>query len=419
MLTAVLDAGFNSFRLSIFQIFPNGTFRNVGSIKSFVRLGEGLKEGEPVSEAKVEEAERTLAEFLNVIRNNKVDNVIAVGTSAFRFASNGQDVARRLSKSFGYDLRIISGEDEGKFSAIGVINTLPINDGLIFDLGGGSLELVSVKDRRIQEVKQFPLGALKMGGKPEDLIRKEIRSAVSSMNLRDNVKVYGSGGNLRAIAKMDIKAKGRMIKTVHGYHITSKVMNRYAKLLNSMGVKERAGLPGIDEGRALTVNTGAIIIDEIISSVKSTGVTVSAFGLREGLIMGEKIDQLDEMKRKWLSFFSYSLGLDPSYFQGVLNGNLESYVTYLVLNVQTAGFLSKFSTCITMLRSSTLPGFSREEIRAMIALCGVAGKGKVKKKFYKLVKDQIKKKDLYVKAMKVRSEVRDFNLWKEGRSVKA
>ncbi|BBG26499.1 Guanosine-5'-triphosphate,3'-diphosphate pyrophosphatase [Sulfuracidifex tepidarius] len=410
MLSAVIDAGFNSFRLSIFQVFPNGTFRNVGSVKSFVRLGEGLKEGDPVPEGKIEEASRALQGFSRVIESKSIKNVTAVGTSAFRFASNGKEVAERLSSSLGHEIRIITGEEEGKFSTIGVMNTLPVVEGLVFDLGGGSLELTLVKDRKIADVKQFPLGALKLSGKPEETIRKEIRSAISSMNLKEGIKVFGSGGNLRAIAKLDIKTKGRMIKSVHGYHISSKVISRYSRLLNSMGVKERAGLPGIDEGRAVTINTGALIVDEILSSVKASGVTISAFGLREGLLMGEEVKSLTQLRRMWLSFFSYSLGLDPSLFT-ISEDSVEDYVAFLVMNMQVAGFISKYSSCMDILRSTTLPGFSREEIRLMLTLCSVASKGKVKKKFYKLVREQIKKKDLYEKAMKVRTKVREFNPW--------
>ncbi len=410
MLSAVIDAGFNSFRLSIFQVFPNGTFRNVGSVKSFVRIGEGLKEGEPFSREKVDEASKALETFSNVIKGKSIRDVIAVGTSAFRFASNGKEVAERLSASLGHEIKVITGEEEGKYSTIGVMNTLPVVEGLVFDLGGGSLELTLVKDRKIAEVRQFPLGALKLSGKPEDVIRKEIRSAVSSMHLKEGINVYGSGGNLRAIAKLDIKSKGRMIKSVHGYHISSKVVSRYSKLLNSMGVKERAGLPGIDEGRAVTINTGALIVDEILSSVKASGVTISAFGLREGLLMGEEVRDLTKLRRMWLSFFSYSLGLDPSFFT-IADDSIEDYVAFLVTNIQVAGFLSKYGACMDMLRSMTLPGFSREEIRLMLALCSVASKGKLKKKFYKLVREQIKKKDLYEKAMKVRTKVREFNPW--------
>ncbi len=409
MLSAVIDAGFNSFRLSIFQVFPNGAFRNIGSVKSFVRLGEGINGNEPIPDEKVKQASKELERFSKVIREKGIENVIAVGTSAFRFASNGQEVANELSNHLGHEIRVISGEDEGRYSTIGVLNTLPLSDGLVFDLGGGSLELSLVRDRRIVEVRQFPLGALKLSGKPEETVRKEIRTAVSSMNLKEGISVYGAGGNLRAIAKMDLKAKGRLLKSIHGYHISSKVMSRYARLLNSMGLRERAGLPGIDEGRAVTVNTGAVIVDEILSSVKAKEVVVSGFGLREGLLMGREVENVNELRRMWLSSFSYSLGLDPSLFK--MSDNVEGYVAFLVSNVQLAGFFSKFTTCFDMLRSTTLPGFSREELRLMLVLCAVAGKGKVKKKLYKLVKNQIRKKDLYEKAMNVRMKVRDFNPW--------
>jgi len=120
MRSAVIDAGYNSFRISVYDVFPNGSFRLIGSFKKFVRIGEGIQEGGVIPENKIKEAEETFLKFKKIIEVKNVKDVRAVGTSAFRYALNGSEVSQRLSDILGYDFRIISGEEEGMMSAIGV-----------------------------------------------------------------------------------------------------------------------------------------------------------------------------------------------------------------------------------------------------------------------------------------------------------
>jgi len=226
MLSAVIDAGFNSFRLVLYQVFPNGTFRIIGSIKSFVRIGEGLEEGKPIGESKIREAEEAFSIFKKIIDKEKVEDVKIVATSAFRYATNGNEIAQKLSKLIGYEMKIISGEEEGRFSGIGILNTLPVSNGILFELGGGSLELIEVNEGNIGKVYQLPIGALKLLNYQEKEIRKRVKDQLSTLSLKRQGVLVGSGGNVRALAKMDLKLLSYPTRSIHGYSIPSKQISK-------------------------------------------------------------------------------------------------------------------------------------------------------------------------------------------------
>jgi len=99
---AVIDAGYNSFRLSLYSIFPNLSFRLTASLKDYVRLGLGVSEGKPIPEENVKRAEITLRKFKEFLDRKGIKEVKILGTSAFRYASNGTEVSNRLSSVIGF-----------------------------------------------------------------------------------------------------------------------------------------------------------------------------------------------------------------------------------------------------------------------------------------------------------------------------
>lgn len=228
---AVIDLGYNSIRLSVFQQFSENTFRTLGSMKDFTRLGDGVDEGGEIKEEKIVEAERVLAKFRYVLRKRGVETVYPLGTSAFRLSRNGEEVAKRLSKSLGWDVNIVSGEEEGRLAALGSINSLPITDGVVFELGGGSLELIYVRGREMGKVFHFPLGALRLrkAFKNEEEMRKEIRGYLYSLPSWLPPTLVGSGGNVRSIGRFLMRMAGIKFRHVHGFQIPSTQVRSLAR----------------------------------------------------------------------------------------------------------------------------------------------------------------------------------------------
>ncbi|MBB5255075.1 Ppx/GppA phosphatase family protein [Sulfurisphaera ohwakuensis] len=397
MLSAVIDAGFNSFRLVLYQVFPNGTFRIIGSLKSFVRIGEGLEEGEPIGESKIREAEEAFSIFKKIIDKEKVEDVKIVATSAFRYATNGNEIAQKLSKLIGYEMKIISGEEEGRFSGIGILNTLPVSNGILFELGGGSLELIEVNEGNIGKVYQLPIGALKLLNYPEKEIRKIVKDQLSTLSLKRQGVLVGSGGNVRALAKMDLKLSSYPTRSIHGYSISLKQISKYSSLLPTLDVDARASLPGIGKERAFTIHTASIIIDELMKYFNAEKLIVSAYGMREGVLTeGRRLN-----RESWLYGIAYFNALEPpiQIFKDIIDsvgGKYSFYIAssaYLSLIFKMSGYLNPYEACYRFIKNSVLPGFLLEEALIIGFICKSVY-NKVKKKHIKFLSEKISKKEL-------------------------
>ncbi|AGJ61824.1 Ppx/GppA phosphatase family protein [Saccharolobus islandicus] len=398
MISAVIDCGYNSFRMVIYQVFRNGTFRMIGSSKSYVRIGEGLKEGDIISEEKVAKAERAFMIFKRILNGVNVNEVKIVATSAFRYASNGNEVRYRLSKIIENEVRVISGEEEGRYAALGILNTLPISEGVFFELGGGSLEIAEVSSGNIIRVHQLPIGALKLVNLPEREIRKKVSDELSTTNIKKANVIVGSGGNVRALAKLDLKLSSFPIKSIHGYSLSSKQISKYASLLPSLDIDSRQSLPGISKERALTIHSASVIIDELVKYFTGSYIVVSLFGMREGVLTEGK--SLDKMS--WLEEISYSNAIDPppiEIFKEVISEVDSKYSFYvassalLSLIFKMVGYFNPFRACYRFIKESVLPGFTLNEALLVGLICEAAG-GKVKKKQAKLLKEDITKKEI-------------------------
>ncbi len=152
MLEAIVDLGYNSFQLCIYEHYESNAFKLLTRYKSFIRSGFGLTENGKIKDEKIKDALFELLKYKKIIDNLNINKIKAVGTSAFRMVSNGNEVSEQFSRIFGTEIKIISGYEEGNYSVTGSLNTLPFNDALVFDLGG-SLEIALVKNRKIEKNK--------------------------------------------------------------------------------------------------------------------------------------------------------------------------------------------------------------------------------------------------------------------------
>lgn len=397
MYSSVIDAGYNSFRIVIYETFQNGTFRILGSLKQFVRIGEGLEEGGAITEEKIKNAETAFLTFRELLDKKKIEDVKIIATSAFRYASNGNEVAKRLNKIIGKEIRIVTGEEEGRYAAIGILNTLPISDGVLFEMGGGSVEIIEVNSRNISKVFQLSLGALKLSKLPEKEIRKRVNDALSTTGIKNAKVLIGSGGNVRALAKLDQKLSSFSSSSIHGYSLQSKQVSKYASVLYNLDPEERAALPGISKERSTTIHSAAIILDEICKYFNGESIIVSSFGMREGaLTEGKKLDRND-----WLEEVAFSHSLDPPYdlfkdIQSQVENKYSFYVAtagYLASVFRLAGYLNPYEACYRFIKNSVLPGFTLNEAVFIGLVCKSVSR-KIKKKDIRVMKADLTKRDI-------------------------
>ena len=148
---AIIDIGSNSARLVISHMYKSGAYNMVYNQKEALRLSQKVNEKGILTEAAFTSTVETMKSFAYMCKIYHADTIIAVATAAIRNATNGQELVDLVTRETGIKLQIISGKEEAYYSYLGVINTLDVANGIIFDLGGGSTELIYFKNRRIVE----------------------------------------------------------------------------------------------------------------------------------------------------------------------------------------------------------------------------------------------------------------------------
>ena len=161
---AIIDIGSNSARLVISHIYKNGSYNMVYNQKEALRLSQKVDAKNQLTEEAFTSTIETMKSFAYMCNIYRADKIIAVATAAIRNASNGSELVDKVAAETGIQLHIISGNTEAYISYLGVINTLDVKDGIIFDLGGGSTELILFKNRQIMDSVSLPFGAVNTTG---------------------------------------------------------------------------------------------------------------------------------------------------------------------------------------------------------------------------------------------------------------
>ncbi|MBR1590856.1 MAG: Ppx/GppA family phosphatase, partial [Acidaminococcaceae bacterium] len=216
---AIIDIGSNSARLVVSHIYKSGAYNMVFNQKETLRLAQKTDSSGNLSQEAFESTLRIMQAFAFMCKQYKADKIIAVATAAIRNAKNGSQLTKAVAEKTGIQLHIISGSVEANLSYLGVINTLPMKDGIIFDLGGGSTELVLFRQRKIVESVSIPLGAVNTTSlfNIRDTMPPNVYSDVNFFVstrmekfawLKDaSLPLIGVGGTARTVAKMIQKSK--------------------------------------------------------------------------------------------------------------------------------------------------------------------------------------------------------------------
>ena len=224
-----------------------------------------------------------------------------MGTSALRDAVNGPELLDGLRERFGLDIRIIDGKLEGHYGFLGAVHGLPIEHGLVIDIGGGSVEFARFRERRIEGLWSFPLGTLRAGRRylgddpPTDEQIEALSAATASVlieapipRLKRNERLIGTGGAIRNVAKIDRRRRRRVypVPRLHGYEMRRGRVAKVGALLRSMAAEERGSIAGLNPGRAETIVAGATVLEAAMQTLNARSLVVSGQGLREGVIRG-------------------------------------------------------------------------------------------------------------------------------------
>jgi len=285
----IVDVGSNSVRLVVYEGL-NRAPRPVFNEKSLCALGTGVATTGRLNAAGVEKALaalrrfRILAEILGVCRTQ------VLATAAARDASNGAEFLAAAAKAVGAPVVLISGEREAELSALGVISGFINPEGIVGDLGGGSLELTEVKGHWAGKGLSLPLGGLTLmdaSGRSPKAAAKIVREALTHSPLAERLAgrtVYAVGGTWRALARLHMSQRNYPLDVTHGYTIPASEAADFAGLVERANADTLFSIGAISTARRPLLAYGALVLDEIIKRARPREVVFSATGMREGLL---------------------------------------------------------------------------------------------------------------------------------------
>ena len=283
----VLDVGSNSIRLVVFEGLTRAP-APVFNERELCGLGASLAETGSLAPEAVEPALDALRRFSAAARALGVGPLDAVTTAAVRDASDGARFRDAVLRETGISLRVLAGEEEARYAALGVASAFPGASGLMADLGGGSLELVRLERGELAEHATLPLGVLRLGN-----LKPGRRAALAAERLEalpwlDRVRggpAYLVGGAWRALARLRMAAEQHPIAVVHHYRMTPDEARESAREFAAADPATlRPGPEGMWPQRLATVPSGAAVLKALLKVAAPSEVLFSAFGLREGLL---------------------------------------------------------------------------------------------------------------------------------------
>lgn len=288
---AVIDIGSNSLRLVVFDKrsrCPVPVFNE----KAQPGLGKGLERYGHLNPDGIQDALINIRRFVTLAQAMGVDSISLLATAAVRDAKDGALFAAQIEKQTGQKVEIVTGEGEARLSAQGVLAGIPGADGIMGDLGGGSLELVHLDEGQIREQVTLPLGPLRLAEATNgdlDAAQKLIDRQFEKLDWLTKVKgktFYPVGGTWRSMARIHMEQTRYPLHVIHEYRMTRRQTEDLAGVLAHLGKKSLNNVAGISRRRLETVPLGALVLERLLKAVKPECVLFSAYGLREGYLFG-------------------------------------------------------------------------------------------------------------------------------------
>ncbi|GAA3906343.1 Ppx/GppA phosphatase family protein [Sphingomonas limnosediminicola] len=302
-----IDLGTNNCRLLVAR--PNDIgFTVIDAFSRIVRLGEGLSQSGKLSQEAMDRAVGALSICADKLRRRNVSLSRSVATEACRRASNGREFVERVRDETGIALDIIEPAEEARLAVLGCHKLLEPGDGpaLIFDIGGGSTELVLIdQEQGVPQIRAWwsaPWGVVSLTeseGKealegPDRMLaykrmRERARRAFHNFSTmlpedKEGIRLLGTSGTVTTLASVHLALPSYDRRAVDGLHVPIEAMQDISNMIAGMDYRERSGLPCIGSERADLVVAGCAILEAIMEIWPAKKLGVADRGIREGIL---------------------------------------------------------------------------------------------------------------------------------------
>jgi exopolyphosphatase/guanosine-5'-triphosphate,3'-diphosphate pyrophosphatase len=325
MMKAAIDIGTNTVRLLIAEMSPDPAspfgwrYKPVYAEQHITRLGQGVGETGRLTPEAIGRTIAVLTGFRDRILRYGSMETAAAATSAVREAQNRKEFLDRARTEAGIEVEVISGEEEARRTAIGVLCGVPgaMRQAVIMDIGGGSTEFIRIKNGRFDGLCSTPLGTVRLTERciahdpptPDEIseIRQQIEAeleAVDPLIQREASTGFagasagrggifvGTAGTVTTLAAMDLELEEYRPEIVHGYELSRERLNRIMNTVSKLNLPDRKRLPGLEPDRADVIVAGAVLVFCVLTRYNVARLTVSDTGLREGLLMTKRTSAL-------------------------------------------------------------------------------------------------------------------------------
>ena len=297
---AVVDIGSNSVRLVVYDGLtrsPTPLFNE----KVLCGLGREVQTTGLLAADAVEQALTSLKRYRALCTTMGVKKVLAIATAACRDARNGPAFIKFAERTIKADIDVLSGAQEAELTALGVISGVHQADGVVGDLGGGSLELIDVHGTRTRRGLTRPLGGLALADisakslkKAEKFVKKTL-NALPVLKGCENRTFYAVGGTWRALARLHMWQTGYPLHVMHGYAIPAAEALEFSRLVHRVDVETLSNIEVVNNARRPLLPYAALVLEYTLRIGKPRQVVFSALGVREGLLYS-LLKQKDKQK---------------------------------------------------------------------------------------------------------------------------
>ncbi|MEK9754210.1 MAG: Ppx/GppA family phosphatase [Rhodospirillaceae bacterium] len=286
----VVDIGSNTVRLVVYDA-PTRLPIPIFNEKAECGLVRGMAQSGKLYPDGVKEAIRSLKRFNLLSKTMNVERLALVATAAVREAVDGPDFVTQIDDIFGVKVRVVTGNEEARLSAIGALSGCPDADGLLADLGGGSCDFMEVNAGAFGRSHTTPLGHLRLretSGGSKDEARKLVGKHLSDVPWLDSVggrTLYLTGGSCRSLARVFIDQLDYPLHVIDGFTLTGGEARRLSGVLAQAGPDSISQIQGVSAIRQRTLPFAASVVEGLLSACNPKSVVFSGFGMREGQML--------------------------------------------------------------------------------------------------------------------------------------
>jgi exopolyphosphatase/guanosine-5'-triphosphate,3'-diphosphate pyrophosphatase len=286
---AVIDIGSNSIRLVIYEGLtraPTPIFNE----KVLAGLGRQVQTTGLLAQDAIDVALAALRRFRGLCDILHVRKMWAIATAACRDARNGQAFIKEAERICRTPISILSGKREAHLTALGVVSGIHKPDGIVGDLGGGSLELVNVHGTRVHAGITLPLGGLALqdiAGKSIKKAEKFVEDAFRNLDMLHDGEgrtFYAVGGTWRALARLHMWQTGYPFHVMHNYRIPAREALEFSRLVHRVDTEALSKIEVVNAARRPLLAYAALVMENLVRSIKPKDVVFSVLGVREGLL---------------------------------------------------------------------------------------------------------------------------------------